>query len=113
LLFRRIFCRPWHADDGANLDAAHKQLLQYREAMENPPLLVVCHLNRFEIHTNFSNTVQQIFAFNVDELAAPDNLAVLRALFTEPDWRRPTVTRIDTPGQQPYAPRGPPSRGSL
>jgi hypothetical protein len=37
-----------------NLAAAYKQLLQYREALENPPLLVVCDLDRFEVHTNFT-----------------------------------------------------------
>jgi len=31
-----------------NLDAAYQQLLKYREDLENPPLLVVCDLNRFE-----------------------------------------------------------------
>jgi type II restriction/modification system DNA methylase subunit YeeA len=77
----------------ANLNAAYQQLLQYREALENPPLLVVCDLNRFEIHTNFTNTVKKVYAFDLDELAAPDNLAVLRALFTDPERLRPTVTR--------------------
>ena len=37
-----------------DLAAAYTQLLQYREALENPPLLVVCDLDRFEIHTNFT-----------------------------------------------------------
>ena len=31
-----------------DLAEAYDQLLQYREALENPPLLVVCDLNRFE-----------------------------------------------------------------
>src|SRR5207249_2842502 len=39
-----------------DLDAAYQQLLQYREALENPPLLVVCDLERFEVHTNFTGT---------------------------------------------------------
>ena len=37
-----------------NLDDAYKQLLRYREDLENPPLLVVCDLDRFEVHTNFT-----------------------------------------------------------
>ena len=36
-----------------DLGAAYTQLLQYREALDNPPLLVVCDLDRFEVHTNF------------------------------------------------------------
>jgi len=39
-----------------DLDAAYQQLLLYREDLENPPLLVVCDLDRFEIHTNFTGT---------------------------------------------------------
>lgn len=39
-----------------NLDAAYQQLLQYRDALENPPLLVVCDLDPIVIHTNFTNT---------------------------------------------------------
>jgi len=35
-----------------DLNAAYQQLLQYREDLENPPLLVVCDLDRFEVHTN-------------------------------------------------------------
>ena len=37
-----------------DLDAAYKQLLLYREDLENPPLLVVCDMDRFEVHTNFT-----------------------------------------------------------
>ena len=39
-----------------DLAAAYKQLLDYREDLENPPLLVVCDMNRFEVHTNFTAT---------------------------------------------------------
>ena len=34
-----------------DLKAAYKQLLQYREDLENPPLLIVCDLDHFEVHT--------------------------------------------------------------
>ena len=57
---------------------AYKQLLLYREDLENPPLLVVCDLNRFEIHTNFTGTVKQVHAFDLSGLAQPANLDVLR-----------------------------------
>ena len=39
-----------------DLPEAYKQLLRYREDLENPPLLVVCEMDRFEVHTNFTNT---------------------------------------------------------
>ena len=35
-----------------DLDSAYEQLLRYRESLENPPLLVVSDMERFEIHTN-------------------------------------------------------------
>ena len=37
-----------------DLAAAYRQLLRYREDLENPPLLVTCDQERFEVHTNFT-----------------------------------------------------------
>src|SRR4051812_45972994 len=71
----------------ANLGEAYKQLLQYREALENPPLLVVCDLNRFEIHTNFTGTKKVIYSFTLDDLlkAPAEPLRWLRAVMKDPD----------------------------
>lgn len=44
-----------------NLNAAYDQLLLYREALENPPLLVVCDMDRFVIHTNFTATANKTY----------------------------------------------------
>ena len=43
-----------------DLDAAYKQLLDYRDALHNPPLLVVCDMDRFSVHTNFTNTRERL-----------------------------------------------------
>jgi len=83
-----------------DLKAAYRQIQQYREDLENPPLLVVCDLDRFEVHTNFTNTVKAVYAFNLDNLArnaptptcALPPLEVLRAAFTRPDLLRPNRT---------------------
>lgn len=75
-----------------DLKEAYAQLLQYREDLENPPLLVVCDLNRFEVHTNFTNTPTEIHAFDLDHLDEPKNLNVLRKLFTDPDALKPQQT---------------------
>ncbi|HZT80049.1 MAG TPA: DNA methyltransferase, partial [Gemmataceae bacterium] len=75
-----------------DLAAAYQQLLRYREDLDNPPLLVVCDLDRFEIHTNFTNTAKTVFAFDLDGLADPGNLDVLRKLFTDPEALRPKRT---------------------
>lgn len=76
-----------------DLKAAYQQLLKYRESLENPPLLVVCDLDRFEIHTNFTGTVKKIHAFDLDGLADPRNILLLRQVFTNPEALRPGQTR--------------------
>ncbi|MBC8876522.1 MAG: class I SAM-dependent DNA methyltransferase [Planctomycetes bacterium] len=75
-----------------DLAAAYQQLLLYREALDNPPLLVVCDLERFEIHTNFTGTAKLVHCFDLTGLPQPANLDVLRKLFTEPDALRPGQT---------------------
>src|SRR5437764_8126859 len=75
-----------------DLVAAYRQLLLYREDLDNPPLLVVCDLDRFEIHTNFTGTAKKVYAFDLDSLAAPANLATIRNLFTNPVALSPGFT---------------------
>jgi type II restriction/modification system DNA methylase subunit YeeA len=80
-----------------DLDAAYQQLLQYREALENPPLLVVSDLDRFEVHTNFTGTAKKVYRFTLADLAsAPQGpLRVLRAVMQNPESLRPTTTRAE------------------
>jgi len=75
-----------------DLAAAYKQLLQYREDLQNPPLLIVCDLDRFEIHTNFTGTVKKVYKFSLAELAEPENLDILRRVFTDPQSLKPGQT---------------------
>lgn len=83
-----------------DLNAAYQQLLQYREDLDNPPLLVVCDLDRFEVHTNYTNTQKQIFAFDLADLVQNEPTAtcklppleVLRAVFTDPGRLKPGQT---------------------
>jgi len=83
-----------------DLAAAYQQLLQYREDLENPPFLVVCDLDRFEVHTNFTGTVKHVYVFDLADLqrneptptCALPPLEVLRAVFAHPDRLRPTRT---------------------
>jgi type II restriction/modification system DNA methylase subunit YeeA len=85
-----------------DLNAAYQQLLQYREDLENPPLLVVCDLDRFEVHSNYTNTQKQVFAFELADIISNQPtttcplppLDVLRALFTDPGRLKPGQTTV-------------------
>jgi hypothetical protein len=84
----------------ADLKAAYQQVQKYREDLENPPLLIVCDMTNFEVHTNFTGTVKQRYAFNLAQLEANARTAdcpippldVLRSAFTAPDRLRPART---------------------
>ena len=56
----------------ADLDKAYsRQLLQYRESLQNPPLLIVSDIDSIVIHTNFTNTVKRIVTLTLDDLLTP------------------------------------------
>ena len=75
-----------------DLKAAYRQLQLYRESLDNPPLLVVCDLDRIEVHTNFTGSAKRVYAFDLDSLPLPENLDVLRKLFTNPEALKPAQT---------------------
>ncbi len=75
-----------------DLDAAYRQLLQYREALENPPLLVVCDMDRIEVRTNFTGTRTELHRIPLAQLASPRSLEVLRAVFHAPERLKPGTT---------------------
>ncbi len=80
-----------------DLSAAYQQLLQYREALENPPILVVCDLERFEVHTNFTGTAKQVHRFSLADFRKDprEPLRILRAAFSNPEELRPSTTRVE------------------
>src|SRR5215216_3293414 len=94
------FADVWYKDRFAieykgkhkDLTTAFEQLQKYREALENPPLLVVTDIERFEIHTNFTGTVTRVYSFTNNELPEPENLRLLRAMFDDPYSLKPTRT---------------------
>jgi hypothetical protein len=75
-----------------DLNAAYNQLLLYRDALESPPLLVLCDLDRIIVHTNFTNTASDRHEIQLAEIGEPRNLEVLRAVFFSPDKLRPGQT---------------------
>ena len=81
----------------ADLGAAYRQLLDYREDLENPPALVVSDMDLIEVHTNFTGTRPDIHRVTLDDLAAGDDdtaeaLRVLRAVMLDPGTLRPEQT---------------------
>ncbi len=83
--------------DRADLAAAYRQLLDYREDLENPPALVVSDMGRIEVHTNFTNTRPRVYEIRLDDLAAggdqtAEALRILRAVMVEPEELRPRQT---------------------
>ena len=83
--------------DHADLAAAYRQLLDYREDLENPPALVVSDMDRIEVHTNFTNTRPTIHSLTLEDLAAGGDktagaLRILRAVMSEPQALRPRQT---------------------
>ena len=77
----------------ADLAAAYDQLLRYREALENPPLLVVCDMDRIVVHTNFTGRPAVVHDIPLKELAKPEKLEIVRAVFEDPEKLKPGVTR--------------------
>jgi len=76
-----------------NLNAAFAQLQQYALALENPPLLVVSDMNRFRVHTNWTNTVSQVHEFALDDLLDVEPRQKLKWVLSEPEKLRPHKTR--------------------
>jgi type II restriction/modification system DNA methylase subunit YeeA len=80
-----------------DLAAAYHQLADYRDDLENPPLLVVCDMDIFEVHTNFTGTQARVYRFKLDDLlsgaptpnCALPPLEVLRDTFSSPEQLRP------------------------
>jgi len=75
-----------------DLTEAYRQLCQYREALENPPLLIVSDIAQTEIHTNFTGTVKQVHAIALADMAEPRSLGLLRRVFTDPLSFKPQKT---------------------
>lgn len=85
-----------------SLSAAYMQLVRYQGDLENPPLLITCDQERFEVHTNFTGIRPLIYSFTLSDLLSPKPtpncalppLEVLRAAFTNPELLRPEAAQV-------------------
>jgi type II restriction/modification system DNA methylase subunit YeeA len=68
----------------ADLKKAYEQLLQYRESLVNPPLLIVADTETILVHTNFTNTIKVVIPITLASLLTPAGMRDLRAIFYEP-----------------------------
>jgi len=90
----RKACFAWeYKGPKKDLKKAFDQLLQYSVALENPPLLIVSDMNRIRIHTNWTNTVQEVHDFELDDLIDGDVRERLKRAFTDPEHFKPSKTR--------------------
>ena len=87
-------CFAWeYKGKHANLDAAFDQLRQYALALENPPLLIVSDMRRFQIRTNWTNSVSKTHEFGLDDLADAAVRDKLKWAMSDPERLRPGETR--------------------
>src|SRR5438874_332639 len=70
-------------DKYKDLEEAYRQLYQYRDALDNPPLSVVCDIRTTEIRTHFPGYPTTKIVIKLEEI--PGKLEVLRRLFTDPE----------------------------
>jgi len=78
-------------DKHKSLDEAYRQLYQYRDDLDNPPLSVVCDIRTTEIRVHFPGYPTAKTVVKLEEI--PGRLEVLRRIFTSPISFRPTKTR--------------------
>tara|TARA_R110002096_G_scaffold173781_7_gene348757 strand:- start:138742 stop:141795 length:3054 start_codon:yes stop_codon:yes gene_type:complete len=79
-------------DKYKNLEEAYRQLQQYREDLGNPPLMIVSDIANYEIHTNFTGYKPEVHSFTLEELSDPGKLSLLKRVFTDPKWFKPSIT---------------------
>jgi hypothetical protein len=93
-VWKRDFFAWEYKGKNKDLKAAYLQLLNYKDDLGNPPILVVSDLNRIEIRTNFTGLSPVLKSVTLDDLAADDPsdaLQVLRDVFTAPEEFRPRI----------------------
>jgi len=93
-VWKRGCCAWEYKGKHKDLTAAFAQLQRYAIALENPPLLIVSDMDTIAIHTNFTNTVQEIHVLSLDDLQDPDKRRLLKWAFSEPERLKPGITTL-------------------
>lgn len=85
---------------GGDLDAAYAQLLQYRDNLDNPPLLIVCDFDRIIVRTNYTGRTTRRITLLLDDFLTTRPIGdtglpaieILRRCFYEPESLVPEKT---------------------
>ena len=86
----------WEFKTGeGQLDEAMRQVLGYSMYLKTPPLLVVSAFSVIRIRTNFPGMESVQREIRIADLAEPETLAVVKRIFTEPDWFNTGKSRDD------------------
>ena len=93
-------CFAWeYKGSRRNLVEAYAQLKQYADALDNPPLLIVCDMQEIRVHTNFTNAIAQQHVIPLAELRSVEARELLRNCFLHPERLLPTQTRESVTAQ--------------
>jgi len=77
-------CFAWeYKGKGKDLGQALRQLKLYAGALENPPLLIVSDMEKIELHTNWTNMVQETRVLTFDDLLDANKRRPLKQAFSE------------------------------
>jgi hypothetical protein len=79
----------------ADLEGAFAQLEQYRESLENPPLLVAADAGLLIIKTHFNKTETIRYEIPIETLTERGRVELLHSLFHAPDKLKPLRTTDD------------------
>ncbi len=88
-VWKRKFFAWEYKSKGKDLNKAHDQLRQYREALLNPPLLVACDMAILDIRTNFPDKETKSYIFPLVDLGETGNRRIVERLFYEPKKLEP------------------------
>jgi hypothetical protein len=89
-------CFGWeYKAPGGDLTAALRQLKDYANALDNPPLLIVSDRLSFEIHTQFTGRPTETYRLALKDFGDPATRELLRRAFTDPASFQPKRTNRD------------------
>jgi hypothetical protein len=75
-----------------DLTKAYTQLLRSRDALQNPPLLIVSDIDTIIVRTNYTNLPTRTITLTQDNLLTAEGLKTLKAVFFNPDELKPRQT---------------------